>query len=251
MTTILIFPASRENRVLDYARMISQSAFPEEPLDSRDRKLIQAIYREGEKGIGFNKLVGSTRGFASRSTVAVRIERLVRLGYLERSAGNAGPGKERPVRLTFRCFSFMLSVEKSVDIAAKLRAELQSIQGAKGLGEEGLKKWYDEFRERYNALFGLVGTLAVFYGTSAAGDLFLPLVVEDYKTLSAEFMSLFRERPELLKSLRGIIEGQAASKGVDLEEIRKKTRDELLGPVVYRFREWGELEPESGRAESR
>jgi hypothetical protein len=97
----------------------------------------------------------------------------------------------------------------------------------------------------------MVGTMAVFYGTSAAGDLFLPLVVEDYKTLSAEFMSLFRERPELLKSLRGIIEGLAASRRIDLEEIRKKTWDELLGPAVYRFREWGDWEREGGGAESR
>jgi DNA-binding Lrp family transcriptional regulator len=236
---------------LDYAKMLSQSAFPEEPLDSRDSKLIQAIYGEGEKGIGFNKLVGRTRGFASRSTVAVRVERLVRLGYLERGAGNTGSGRERPVRLTFRCFSFMLSVEKSRGIAAKLRSELQSMQGAKDLGGGRLERWYDEFRERYNTLFGMVGTMAVFYGTSAAGDLFLPLVVDDYKALSAEFMSQFRERPELLKSLRGIIEGEAASRGADLEEIRKKTRDELLGPAVYRFREWGEWKPEGGGAESR
>lgn len=237
---------------MDYEKMISQSAFPEEPLDSRDRKLIQALCGEGEKGIGFNKLVGMTRGFASRSTVAVRIERLVRLGYLERSARDAGRGKERPVRLTFRCFSFMLTIEKSREIAAGLRAELRSMQGAKDLGEgEGLKRWYHEFRERYSTLFGMVGTMAVFYGTSAAGDLFLPLVVEDYKTLSVEFMSLVREKPELLKSLRGIIEGEAASQGVDLQEIRKKTRDELLGPAVYRFREWGEWEPEGGGVESR
>jgi DNA-binding Lrp family transcriptional regulator len=225
--------------------MISRSAFPEEPLDSRDRKLIQTIYGEGAKGIGFNKLVGRTRGFASRSTVAVRMERLVRLGYLERREKSERPGKEKPVRLTFRCFSFMLTVEKSKEIAAKLRSELQSMQKGKSPGEGELRRWYDEFRERYNTLFGMVGTMAVFYGTSAAGDLFLPLIVEDYKTLSAEFMTLFRERPELLESLRGIIEDQAASRGIDLEELRKKTRDELLGPAVYRFRGWGEMGPET------
>jgi hypothetical protein len=156
---------------LDYAAIISQSAFPEEPLDSRDRKLIQAINGAGMKGIGFNKLVVVTRGFASRSTVAVRIERLVRLGYLERSGGSIGSGKEKPVRLTFRCFSFMLSVEKSKEIATKLRSELKSMQKGESLGEGELKKWYDEFRERYITLFGMVGTMAVFYGTSAAGDL--------------------------------------------------------------------------------
>jgi hypothetical protein len=63
-------------------------------------------------------------------------------------------------------------------------------------------------------------------------------------------MNMLREWPVLLKSLKSIIEEGAASRGIDLEEIRKKTRDELLGPAVYRFRAWGELDPEGG-AESR
>jgi len=216
---------------LDYAEIISQSAFPEEPLDLRDRKLIQTIYGEGAKRIGFNKLVGRTRTFASRSTVAVRMERLVRLGYLERGGGSNGRGKERPVRLTFRCFSLMLSVEKSKEIAAKLRSELQSMQKGKSLGEGELKKWYDGFRERYNGLFGMVGTMAIFYGTSAAGDLFLPLIVEDYKSLSAEFMRLLRSRPEFSGSIHEIIGQRLKSEGTSFEEIMKETRN--------RFAEWG------------
>jgi DNA-binding Lrp family transcriptional regulator len=235
---------------LDYAEIIGRSAFPEEPLDQRDRKLIQAMYGEGARGIGFNRLVERSRAFASRSTVAVRTERLTRLGYLETSGGS-GRGKEKPVRLTFKCYSFMLSVEKSKDIAAKLRAELGSMRETEGLGEEEVKRWHQEFRERYNALFGMVGTMAMFYGTAAAGDLFLPFVVEDYKDLSATFMDLLRERPALLKLLKGIIEDQAEGRRIDLEAIRKETRDRLLDPAVYRFREWGEMEPEDGGAESR
>jgi hypothetical protein len=158
--------------------------------------------------------------------------------------GAKGPGKEKPVRLTFKCYSFMLSVEKSKEIAARLHSEILSMHEAKNLGEGELKRWYSELRERYDTLFGMVGTMAIFYGTSAAGDLFLPLIVEDYKMLSAEFMNLLRGSPALLKSLKDIIEDQAVSRGVDLEEIRKM-RDELLNPAVYRFREW---ERESGNA---
>ena len=50
--------------------------------------MIQTICKEGAKGIDFNKLIERARTFASRSTVAVRIERLVRLGYLEKSGGS-------------------------------------------------------------------------------------------------------------------------------------------------------------------
>jgi hypothetical protein len=167
----------------------------------------------------------------------VRIERLVRLGYLERG-GEKGPGKKKPVRLTFKCFSLMLVIDKSKEVAARLHSEIQSMQKRESIGEGELKKWWGELRERYNVLFGMVGSMAVFHGTSAAGDLFLPLIVEDYKMLSTEFMTLFRERPALLKSLKDIIDEQASSRGVDLEETRRKTRDELLSPAVYRFRDW-------------
>jgi hypothetical protein len=84
--------------------------------------------------------------------------------------------------------------------------------------------------------------MAVFYGTSAAGDLFLPLIVEDYKNLFAHLLGMLRGRPALLDSLREIVGDQSSSSGVDLEEIRRKTRDDLLQYAVYRFRDWDELE---------
>jgi DNA-binding Lrp family transcriptional regulator len=237
MTTILIFGFVLKLRV-DSAEIIGRNTFPEEPLDSRDRKLIQAICKEAGRGIGFNRLVERANPFASRSTIAVRIERLVRLGYLERG-GEKGSGKEKPVRLTFKCFSLMLSIDKSKEVASRLHSEIQSMNKREDIGEGELKKWWGELRERYNALFGMVGSMAVFYGTSAAGDLFLPLIVEDYKMLSSEFMNLVRGRPALLKWLKDIIDEQAASEGVDLEAMRRRTREELLDPAVYRFRDWG------------
>ncbi len=207
---------------MDYAEIIGKNTFPEEPLDSRDRRLIQSLYEAGAKGSGFNEIVQSVRSFASRSTVAVRIERLVRLGYLERK-GVEGPGKRRPVRLTSKCYACMLSVQQSKDVAANLRSELASIRGANLLDKEALGKWSVELRERYNALFGMVGTMAVFYGTSAAGDLFLPIIAEDYKALFAELMDILRKNPALVGVLQGLIEVRAASRGVDLEAIRRQT----------------------------
>ena len=65
--------------------ILAKNTFPDEPLDSKDRRLIQTIYGEGARGIGFNALVERTREFASRSTVALRVQRLVRLGSLRES----------------------------------------------------------------------------------------------------------------------------------------------------------------------
>ncbi|HVB95005.1 MAG TPA: hypothetical protein VND41_00200 [Nitrososphaerales archaeon] len=231
---------------MSFAEMLGKNNFPDEPLDFRDRKLIQFIYEKGAEGIGFNKLVEGTRGFASRGTVAARMQRLVKLGYLERNS-KKGLGKEKPVRVTFKCYTLMMSIRKTRDVSAKLHSEIQSMRRSDSIEEEEAKKWWGEFRERYNTFFGMVGTMAVFYGTSAAGDLFLPLIVEDYRSLSTEFMDTVRKRPELLKSIRNIIDEQAASKGVNLEEVRRKARDEVLNSAVYRFRAWDDVvDPRSG-----
>jgi hypothetical protein len=53
---------------------------------------------------------------------------------------------------------------------------------------------------------------------------------------------LLRERPALLNSLKEIIGDEKASKGIDLDAVRKETRDQLLNPALYRFRDWGEIE---------
>jgi DNA-binding Lrp family transcriptional regulator len=237
VSSLYLSAAPPRETPLIYPGQPATTTFPEEPLDSRDRQLIQAIGGEGGKGIGFNKLVERTKPFASRATVAVRAERLVRLGYLERIGVARGRGKERPIRLTFKCFSLISCVDKTKEIAAGLRSKIQAMERTETLGEEELRRWWGEFRERYNALFGLVGMMAVFYGTSAAGDLFLPLIVDDYKTLGMGFLTLVRARPALVTSLAGIID-EASITGIDLEEIRKKTRDEAVGPAIYRFRGW-------------
>jgi DNA-binding Lrp family transcriptional regulator len=225
---------------LSFEEMLGRNAFPDEPLDSRDRLLIQTVYAEGSKGISFNKLVEKSRTFASRSTVAVRVERLARLGYLER-IGSKGPGREKPVRVTAKCFSFMFGLEKARESGCRMLSELRRIRESQPDTRErsrpeadALKKWYDGFRERYNGLFGMVGTMAIFYGTSAAGDMFLPLIVEDYKLLFAEFMRSMRSRPEFRAAIRDVIGQRLESEGTSLEEITMEAKS--------RFAEWGRKE---------
>ncbi len=155
---------------MSFAAMLAKSGFPDEPLDSRDRKLVQVIYQGGAKGIGFNELVERARGFASRSTVAVRMHRLVKLGYLERNGGR-GLRKEKPVRVTFKCYTLMMSIDKTKEVTAKLHSQMQSMRESGSIGEEEAKRWWAEFRERYNTFFGMVGTIAVFYGHLGSGGL--------------------------------------------------------------------------------
>lgn len=226
------------------SEVLERNVFPDAPLDSKDRSLIQTVYREGEKGIGFNGLVEKARGFASKSTVALRVKRLVRLGYLERNPGTAR-GKQKPVRVTFKCYTMMISIDKTGEIATRLRSQIRAMEGAKVLDEAEVKRYWRELRERYNTFFGMVGTMAVFYGTSAAGDLFLPLIVDEYKRVSSEFMEMLRARPELVGSIRKIVDEQAAARGIDLEEVRRNAREEVLGSALYRFRSWDDAAPRS------
>ena len=76
----------------------------------KDRQIIQIAYGYKAEGVGFNQLVKAAESFSSRSTVALRVERLVRLGYLERISVERS-GKVKPIRLTFKCFSLMHTLE--------------------------------------------------------------------------------------------------------------------------------------------
>ena len=211
---------------------IAAHRFPDDPLDSRDRNLIVILYAAGAGGIGFNRLVKKAAPFASRSTVALRVGRLVRLGYVERIPSR-GSGLTKPVRLSFRCHSLMFTVmtlrEKTKDLSGELSRFGPSFEsrGGRGRKMEGeLKNWYDEYRGRFNGLFGMAGSIAVMYGTVAAGDLFLPLIVDDYERLSSEFGNLVRENPGFGRALLDLTDARLKAEGVSFEAIKRKVKEE-------------------------
>ena len=89
---------------------------------------------------------------------------------------------------------------------------------------ERFKKLYEELRQRWNGLFGMVGSLAVFYGRSAAGDLFLPLVMDDYLQISMEHFSLLQSDPEFRSASVSILNERMAGSGTDLDTIRSEMK---------------------------
>jgi DNA-binding Lrp family transcriptional regulator len=214
--------------------MMKKNAFPEEPLDSKDRQLIQVAYGYRAEGVGFNQLVKAAESFASRSTVALRVERLVRLGYLERISVER-PGKVKPIRVTFKCLSLMHTLElvraKAMELKQDLYEAARELETGKENRTEGrperFKKLYEELRQRWNGLFGMVGSLAVFYGRSAAGDLFLPLVMDDYLQISMEHFSLLQSDPEFRSASMSILNERMAGSGTDLDTIRIEMKELL------------------------
>lgn len=51
-----------------------KSVFSPEPLDLKDRRILEVICKHGKVGQSFNKLVDEVKPFISRSTFALRVE---------------------------------------------------------------------------------------------------------------------------------------------------------------------------------
>jgi DNA-binding HxlR family transcriptional regulator len=214
--------------------VIGTLAFPDEHLDSKDRGLLIILYECGPKGMGFNRLVKKASPLASRSTVALRVRRLTRLGYVERIPSQKGD-RTRPVRISFRCHSLMSAVTKLREKTEELSTDLIRLDSAlKSQKRGGLKAkteafrgWHDAYRAKFNGLFGMAGSVAVMFGTTAAGDLFLPLIVDDYKRLWSQFVGIVRDSIGLAPSLRSIVGDELRAEGTSLEDIKQKVRKEM------------------------
>jgi DNA-binding Lrp family transcriptional regulator len=198
---------------------------PEESLDEKDRQILIELKDAGAKGLGFNALVEKLQPRVSRSTVAVRIEKLLRLGYLNKKQDNR-TGRARPIYLSPRTKSVFIFIDKSREMSQYLLRRLDDLK-ISNLDLKALENWFNEFRDRYNAIFGMTAVVAVLYGVSSAGDLFLPLLIDDYKALFNKLADIMRDKPNALKALRSLIDWRLADNGTSLEELKMKMKKEL------------------------
>jgi len=209
--------------LLDVARKMQ---FPEDPLDHKDRQIIDILFKFKSEGIGFNRLVKISSHFASRSTVALRVQRLVSLGYVEKLQSN-GSGRIKPIRLTFKCFTLMHTIEvvsgKIEDLRKNISENLSKVSSQEA--DQILHSWYTETRYQWNTLFGMVGWIATFYGPTPSGDLFLPIVVEKFRQLTFEFIKSLKTKPDLLAKLSGMLNDRLASSDIDPREVRDQMMD--------------------------
>ncbi len=197
--------------------------FAEEPLDEKDRQIMIVLKEAGIDGLGFNALVKRLQPEVSRSTVAVRVEKLLRLGYLEKRQSWRS-GKSKPIYLSKRTQQIFAIIDKSRELSNDL---IQKLDELDELDQRTFEKWFDEFRERYNSLFGMTAVVAVFYGASAAGDIFLPFLLDDYRNLSNKFAELIKDKPEVLKALRRWLYSRLKTHGINFAELMEKTEREL------------------------
>jgi len=186
----------------------AKSFFFSEPLDLRDRKILELVCTYGKEGQSFNKLVEEARHFASRSTFALRIERLQRLNYVEKL-----PDKERKqvkrIRGTLQARMLMWLVrrmrEEAAEIEKLITEKQEELSKHKELSHEDIKTFGELLRknviERINGVFGSVAAVAITYGETAAGDIFLPSVIESFRNMVFKLASIIKKNPELAKTI--------------------------------------------------
>jgi len=186
----------------------SKSIFLSEPLDSRDRKILKLVCRYGKDGQSFNKLVEEARPFASRSTLALRIERLQRLNYVEKLPDEKNKQVKR-IRGTLQARMLMWQVdrmrEKTAEIEKLITEKEEELSKRKELSPKDIKSFGNLFRkagvERITGIFGSVAVVAVTYGEAAAGDIFLPSVIESFRNVVLKLGSIVRNDPRMAKAI--------------------------------------------------
>lgn len=212
---------------------LRKNAFPNQSLDDKDRKIIVTAYKHGHEGIGFNKFVQELKPHVSRSTVAFRVERLSKLGYLERI--NSRPKtstKTKPVRVSFKCYSVLSVLDqtqsKTADLLRRIKEESSRQERASPTADvDSFKRWYQDVRDQWNSCFGMTGSIALLYGERAASDLFLPLIMESYMKLASEFFSFLNDKPNSLELMRQITGEQLALRGTSLQNIKEQVSEQM------------------------
>jgi hypothetical protein len=140
-----------------------------------------------------------------------------------------------------KCFSLMLALGSTRSQIARLMRSLDGITSEIAGGrrnasahEAKIRRWYKEFRVRLNGSFGMTGSIAVIYGTAAAGDIFLPFIVQDYKLAFHKLLTVLQSNPRFRGLAQKLTNEGAGLEGMDLKGIRDRVRRQLTNYGVSR-----------------
>ena len=219
---------------------MSQLRTWEEGLDERDRRILEVLYKHGRRGQSFNKLAEEVKSYVSRSTLALRLEKLRRLNYIEKL-----PGEKRGmvrIRATFQTRLLIWLIERAKeeadDIVSLILKKEEELSAKGELKEEDIKE-FKKFlnkliHERINNLFAFIVYTAIHDGVEVARDLCLPSLVESFKKIVFAINSVSKKFPELAKPTPSINIGfKTYPPGVKLPE-------EAIQVLRSFFEEFGE-----------
>jgi len=196
---------------------------------------LEVVCKYGRVGQSFNKLVEEVKPFISRSTFAVRLERLQRLNYIEKLPDEKVKQVKR-IRGTLQARMLMWSVARAkegvaaiVKLISEKEEELSKMPASERLSAEqveGFRAFLQQILlERTTSVFSSVATIAVTYGEAAAGDVFLPSITEDFRDIVRRLSSLVKKNPDLAKATL---------------EVQKKPPDESVREARMFFEEFGD-----------
>jgi DNA-binding Lrp family transcriptional regulator len=179
--------------------------FGKEILDALDRQMLETICTHAREGQSFNKLVEEVKPFVSRSTFAFRAKRLQRLGYIEPVTDAHNKQAKR-----IRGKPLMLLIIRLVDgIRGQFEEVLNSLASITEFSNNNLpsddesrrkkkkKQILEDASQKMKEIFSLIPTYALYFGESAAGDLLLPMLMDDFKKLNSSFASLIASDKEI------------------------------------------------------
>lgn len=139
--------------------------------------------------------MAEVKPFISRSTFALRVGKLERLRYLERV-----PEAKQTKRVRGRPMTLMMMrlVFRMRERCAKLEKTLVAHKSGT-LDDE--RMFAEQVNDEVKDLFSLIGLYGVIFGESVAGDLILPMVIDDMRHLNSSFGSFLLQDRALAASL--------------------------------------------------
>ncbi len=69
--------------------------------------------------------------------------------------------------------------------------------------------------------------MAVLFGVSAAGNLFIPLLMDDYSALFTKLAETIRNRPDALTLFKSLIDAKLERNGTSIAQIMNKIKRQM------------------------
>jgi len=95
--------------------------------------------------------------------------------------------------------------EEASEIEKLITEKEEELSKRKELSPEDIKAFGDFLQktgvQKINGIFGSVAAVAVTYGEAAAGDIFLPSVVESFRNAVLKLASIIKKNPKLAKAI--------------------------------------------------
>ncbi|PSN90731.1 hypothetical protein B9Q03_06100 [Candidatus Marsarchaeota G2 archaeon OSP_D] len=170
--------------------------FGEGRLDSKDRRILEALYESGD--LKFNELAKRVRSEVSRATLVGRLEKLVRLGYLQRKKVEAD---RRSVIITLNPLAYMLmfTLEQTRSRVRTLRVEIEKLKPTE-VPEDELIAFLKDASRKLSSAYSMTTNIALLFGVEAATEVFLPMLIEEYRGLAQTLTRLFTQSPNIAHS---------------------------------------------------